>query len=147
MIHGYYSAAGGRRRPYVKASFRFPSIRDQGLEVELLVDTGADRTILAPLDALRLSRRFRVDLTTLLAGTRSTGIGGTTPTRIVEAVLNLETVALPLTLTTLEPTAPISPIPSLLGRDILAHFALFLEERTSRVLLLEPAEADALDLP
>ena len=60
MIRGYYSAAGGRRRPYVKASFRFPSIRGQGLEVELLVDTGADRTILAPLDALRLSRRFRV---------------------------------------------------------------------------------------
>ena len=146
MIRGYYSAAGGRRRPYVKASLRFPSIRGQGLEVELLVDTGADRTILAPLDALRLSRRFRVDLTTLPAGTRSTGIGGTTPTRVVEAVLTLETVALPLTLTILEPTAPLAPIPSLLGRDILAHFALFLEERTARVLLLEPAEADALDL-
>ena len=86
-------------------------------------------------------------ITTLLPGTRSTGIGGTTPTRVVEAVLNLETAALPLTLTTLEPPAPISPIPSLLGRDILAHFALFLEERTSRVLLLEPAEADALKLP
>ena len=58
----------------------------------------------------------------------------------------METVALPLTLTNLEPTAPISPIPSLLGRDILTHFALFLEERTSGVLLLEPAEADALNL-
>lgn len=112
MIRGYYSAAGGRRRPYVKAFLRFPSIRHGGLEVELLVDTGADRTILAPLDALRLSRRFRVDLTTLPAGTRSTGIGGTTPTRVVEAALNLETVALPLTLTILEPTVPLSrPFP------------------------------------
>jgi len=37
-------------------------------------------------------------------------------------------------------------MPSLLGRDVLAHFALFFEQRTGRVLLLEPAEADALDL-
>lgn len=38
-------------------------------------------------------------------------------------------------------------IPSLLGRDVLARFALFFEERTGRVLLLEPSEADALELP
>jgi len=37
-------------------------------------------------------------------------------------------------------------IPSLLGRDILSHFALFVEERTNRVLLLEAHEADALPL-
>ena len=37
-------------------------------------------------------------------------------------------------------------IPSLLGRDILSNFALFIEERTDKVLLLEPAEADALGL-
>jgi hypothetical protein len=42
---------------------------------------------------------------------------------------------------------PLSSIPSLLGRDILAHFGLFYEERTGRVLLLDPAEADALRLP
>jgi hypothetical protein len=38
-------------------------------------------------------------------------------------------------------------IPSLLGRDLLARFAVFLEERTNRVLLLDPQEADALTLP
>ena len=37
-------------------------------------------------------------------------------------------------------------IPFLLGRDVLSHFALFLEERTNRVLLLEAYEADALPL-
>jgi hypothetical protein len=42
---------------------------------------------------------------------------------------------------------PLSSIPSLLGRDILAHFGLFYEERTGRVLLLDPAEVDALGLP
>lgn len=54
----------------------------------------------------------------------------------------------PLTLTILEaPTGPLAPIPSLLGRDVIAHFALFMEERTRRVLLLEPAEVAALPLP
>ena len=38
-------------------------------------------------------------------------------------------------------------IPSLLGRDILSNFALFLEQRTERVLLLEPHEAAALQVP
>ncbi|MBI4504935.1 MAG: hypothetical protein HY691_05315 [Chloroflexi bacterium] len=42
---------------------------------------------------------------------------------------------------------PTLPIPSLLGRDILAYFALFLEELTDRVLLLDPSEVDTLALP
>lgn len=31
-------------------------------------------------------------------------------------------------------------IPSLLGRNILAHFTLVVEQRTGRILLLEPEE-------
>jgi hypothetical protein len=38
-------------------------------------------------------------------------------------------------------------LPSLLGHDVLSQFALIVEQRTDRVLLLEPAEADALHLP
>jgi hypothetical protein len=38
-------------------------------------------------------------------------------------------------------------IPSLLGRDFLAHFGLILEQRTGREFLLEPAEVDRLPLP
>jgi hypothetical protein len=30
---------------------------------------------------------------------------------------------------------------------MLSHFGLFVEERTNRVLLLEPHEADSLNLP
>ncbi|MCI0438462.1 MAG: hypothetical protein L0177_04955 [Chloroflexi bacterium] len=37
-------------------------------------------------------------------------------------------------------------LPPILGRDILSRFALFLEERTDRVFLLEPHEADVLNL-
>ena len=40
-----------------------------------------------------------------------------------------------------------SRIPSLLGRDLLSYFALFIEERSHRVLLREPDEADAVVLP
>ena len=34
-----------------------------------------------------------------------------------------------------------------LGRDVLSRFALFMEERSGRVLLLEPHEAASLQLP
>ncbi len=52
----------------------------------------------------------------------------------------------PLTLTLLEPEpGNISPLPSLLGRDILSHFALFMEERTGQLLLLEPHEVSQVD--
>ena len=35
-------------------------------------------------------------------------------------------------------------MPSLLGRDILDDFALFMERRTQRVLLLDAGEAESL---
>jgi len=147
MIRGYFSTEIGRRRPFIDAIFQFPTIDNRSVEVPLLVDTGADRTILAPRDALRLARRFAIDLTSLPEGTPSTGVGGQADTRTIEAVLTLATFSTPLTLTILEPPpGPLPPIPSLLGRDILSHYALFMEERTSRVLLLEPQEADDLHL-
>lgn len=146
MIRGYFSTTGARRRPFVDAAFHFPTLNGS-LEVPLLVDTGADRTILSPIDAKRLARRFRIDLTTFPKGAPSTGVGGQADTRAIEAVLTLDSFSTSLTLTILEPPpGPIPPIPSLLGRDVLSHFALFMEERTNRVILLEPYEADALNL-
>jgi hypothetical protein len=62
--------------------------------------------------------------------------------------LTLESLSMSLSLTILEPPSdPLPTIPSLLGRDILSRFALFMEERTDRLFLLEPDEADALRLP
>jgi hypothetical protein len=136
---------GGRTRPFVDAVFEFPTL-GRGLRVELLVDTGADRTVLAPLDAAKLG----ADLTALPAGLPSTGIGGQMPTRTIPARITLGTFSTPLALTILtsRPGASrVLRIPSLPGRDILSPFALFVEERTGRVLLLTPDEADALPLP
>ncbi|MBI4492708.1 MAG: retroviral-like aspartic protease family protein [Chloroflexi bacterium] len=109
--------------------------------MELLVDTGADRTILAPLDALRFSRRLGVDLTTLPRGQASTGMGGHMETRVIDAVLTLESFSTPLAFTVLEAPPERLPIPSLLGRDILSRFALYVEQAENLVLLLEPEEA------
>ncbi len=36
------------------------------------------------------------------------------------------------------------PIPAILGRDIMADFALFMEERTGRVLLLNQNDLEEM---
>ncbi len=141
MIRGYFSSA--KHRPFVQAIIRFPGLGNRRLTVEMLIDTGADRTVLAPSDVLRLG----VDLNVLPAGALSTGIGGQMATRSIDAVLTLETFSTTLPLTVLAPPSTPLPIPSLLGRDVLAHLALFFDPRTQRVLLLEPHEVDRLNLP
>ncbi len=147
MIRGHFSVEGVRRSPFTDAVFQFPSL-DGRLEVPVLVDTGADRTILAPFDARRLARRFGIDFATVAQGAPSTGVGGQAPTRVVDAVLTLDAFPMSLALTILEPQpGPLPAIPSLLGRDVLSRFALFMEERTERVLLLEPNESDNRALP
>jgi len=141
MIRGYLSTA--KHRPFVQAIVRFPGLGNRRLTVEMLIDTGADRTVLAPSDALRLG----ADLNLLPAGALSTGIGGQMASRSIDAVLPLETFSTTLPLTVLVPPSAPLPIPSLLGRDVLAHLALFFDPRTQRVLLLEPHEVDRLNLP
>lgn len=48
MIRGYLTT-GTTRRPFVSARLQFPKLGNQLHPVELLVDTGADRTLLSPL--------------------------------------------------------------------------------------------------
>ena len=144
MIRGYFLRSGMTRRPFVDVSFMFSPHYQGTFEVPLLVDTGADRTMLAPLDAMRLAEEFGIDLLTLPRGTPSTGVGGRMETRTIEATLTLDTFSAPLMVTILEPRPPLLSIPSLLGRDILSRFALYIEQAQNLVLLLEPAEAATL---
>jgi hypothetical protein len=136
----------GPPRPFVAARLVIPAHQLAG-NVDFLIDTGADSTVLAPRDALRLG----LDLSLLPQGPGSAGVGGTTPTVQVDAIITLDQRSFTTTLRILAPSsqrqmAALAWIPSLLGRDLLAHFALFFEERTGKVLLLESAEADALGL-
>ena len=135
----------GIERPFVDVTLELPSF-DLTFRRPMLVDTGADRTVVSPRDA----RRLGIDLSRLASGPPSAGVGGIVNTRVVDAIILIESFSTAFTLTMLE----LSSFPeqdelrvSFLGRDILSHFALFLEERTRRVLLLTPDEADALPLP
>jgi len=135
---GCFITVDGRARPYLNATLRLPAIGKQ-LDVRLLVDTGADRTILGPQDVARLG----IDYAPLPRGQEVGGLGGRVDTRAIDASLVFDNVTVPVALTVLDPSAA-QPIPSILGRDVLAHFALFMDERRGRVLLFEPRAAEAL---
>ncbi len=140
MIRGYFSTSGAIRRPYVYCDIEFPDHPGLGtVGVDLLVDTGADRTILSPFDAERIG----LDLSTLNMGRASSGIGGRASTRVVESHLSIQGYTTSLMLHILEVR---QPIPSLLGRDFMSDFALFLEDRTRRVLLLDQRDIASLRL-
>ena len=117
------------------------------MNVLFLIDTGADASLIGDFDAFRMVSDFGVDLTELQDGPSSRGLGGIAATKTAEATLRFGDFPITISIDILEPSSETHfAVPSLLGRDVLAHFALFVEERTRKVLLLEPAEADALGL-
>ena len=148
MIRGRLIGAANQQRPFVDAILQFspggPSIR-----LPMLVDTGADRTVIAPNDARRITSILGIGISSLQRGSPSTGVGGQVATRVANVVLRLDTFSTSMTITILEPpqTGRVPAIPSLLGRDIISQFGLFFDHQTRRVLLLDRAEVDALNLP
>lgn len=138
MIRGYFNQARGMRRPFVDATFVFPAYPGHRLDVRLLIDTGADRTVLSPRDALAIEPL----LAAFPPGPILRGVGGITATRNADVEITMGTYTSTLALTIFAPAVGAFSMPSVLGRDILSRFALFMEERTQRVLLLEPDEAD-----
>lgn len=147
MIRCRFVGEPGRQRALVKATVSVPSLRLEG-DIDFLVDTGANATLLAPPDAAALG----IDVTDLPEGEPAAGIGGESRTVFVEAIITLGELDYVLYLQILAPESEserreVEDMPSLLGTDILSGFAFFMEERTERAFLLEPDEADALPLP
>lgn len=134
MLKGHFGSLGGRNAPYLRCYLEFPEFPDlEGGEVDLLVDTGADRTTLSRLAAESMG----LDLAALPDGGTSTGVGGVSAVRMVESQLSVQGFSIAFWLRVWESRHTSL---SVLGRDFIANFALFVEERTVRVLFLDEAD-------
>ena len=140
MFRGFFADDRGRRVPRLRCDVEFPDAPQLGTQrVELLVDTGADRTTLSR----GIAESIGLDLAVLPDGGTTTGFGGVTAVRMVESHLSVEGHMIRLWLRILESH---HPIPSVLGRDFMANFALFIEERTERVLFLDQTDVETYGL-
>lgn len=146
MIRGIFTSRNEGRRPIIRAQIELPQAGYSQLEAFFVVDTGADATMLGSFEALRLASDFGIDLDALPEGPAVGGVTGVTRARRIDVVLVLGDDRLPLNIL-IPPPSPACILPCLLGRDALAYYALFMEERSGRVLLLAPDEADQLALP
>ncbi len=143
MILGYFQDEDSILRPYVNLTLEFPIANNQALEISFLVDTGADRTLLSPVDGARLRSELGVDILDLPFGSSIVGVGGQTETRMIDATLDIGEQSISTTLSLVEPPPGYFPtMPSLLGRDILYELALFMEYRKDRLLLLDYSETE-----
>ena len=144
MIRGYFSPSG---RPNVDVLASMPDLGIDEMEIPFAVDTGADRTQIGHRAATEMIGTYGIDLESLPMGRQSLGIGGLSSTRQTRISMTIGSLYIDRDIPIMEPIpGRIVGLPSLLGLDILSHFALFAEDRTSRVLLLEPAEADTLQV-
>ena len=141
MIIGYFALAGATRRPFIRCDVSIPAYPDIApTSIEFVVDTGSDMTALSPDDADSLGLRT----VTLDLGQTIGGVGSEFSTRVVESRITVQDYS---TLHLLHIPEVSHPMPSLLGRDFLRDFALFMEERTGRVFLLGRDDLDSFGIP
>ena len=84
-----------------------------------------------------MAESIGLDLATLPDGGTSTGVGGVSAVRQVKVSLSVQDFSAEFWLRILELR---QPAPSVLGRDFISNFALFMEERTGRVLFLDQSD-------
>ena len=141
MIIGYFAPVGVTRRPFIRCDVSIPAYPDIApTSIEFVVDTGADMTVLSPDDAESLGLRVAA----LDIGQTSGGVGSTFSTRVVQSHITVQGFSTPHLLHIPEVR---HPMPSLLGRDFMRDFALFMEERTGRVFLLDRDDLDSFGIP
>lgn len=112
-------------------------------EVSFLVDTGADTTVLMPVDADRLGVQFGQLTTT----TTSTGMGGESEDFVEPAYLVFREEGgevlhvYDIDLVIAKRRQEILILPSLLGRDVIARWK-FLMDATNKVISAEVVSSD-----
>ena len=138
-IAGFFDEVG---RPRVEARVGFTGL-NQGGEIRFVVDTGADRTLIGYDDAIRLGvdyARYRPE-----DGVRALGVASSLRTYDEEeGWLVLRSVddgehAFGVALSVAEKN-PDGWVPSLLGRDILDRFDLFVSRRRNVLTLSRPLD-------
>lgn len=130
MLEGRFGGASGA--PYIQAHISFPRLSLRGV-LWLLVDTGADVTVLMPRDSLRLGVDFRL-LSNLTA---SQGIGGIVrgyhETAAISFYDRRYMYSYVLNMELAEPLAHNTRLPSLLGRDILGQWRVIVDAPENEV--------------
>jgi hypothetical protein len=131
MLEGRFGDTSGR--PYIEGRILIPRLQVSG-DVSFMVDTGADKTVLMPLDADRL----RVDYSLLSNTVNIVGIGGAVRNFVEAAHLVFAEPGLCLhiyniNLNVCAPSPDIETIPSLLGRDVLDHWTLTYDKPNNRL--------------
>lgn len=120
MIQGRFDHQG---RPCVQGWLILPRLNIQG-EVEFLVDTGADSTIIHPLDGQKLGVPFEELQNEIV----SVGIGGSHPYFPEDAILLFEDDArlrqYRCEVLVGQPSDILNRLPSLLGRSLLNHWRM-----------------------
>lgn len=140
MIEGYFRLIGASRRPFIDVDVSFPDVDSRPIRIAFLVDTGAERTVLSPRDGQRLHDRFGLDIRSLPRGNPIGGIGGVVQTRLISATLVVGSYETTMPLHIVDMPAGPYDMPSLIGRDIIYDFALFMEHSADRLHLLRTAE-------
>ena len=143
MISGYFEAdRHGVVRPCIDMDVQFHEPLNTILNITFVIDTGADRTLLSPSVAQDLHDNFDFDIRSLMCGYPLGGIGGLVDTRSIDATLYLGRHWITTPIPIIDTLPGPNTMPSLLGRDIIDDFALFMERRTDRALLLDDAEVE-----
>ena len=140
MATGFFVAEGAFRRPYVEVEVTFLEASGRTLKFAFVVDTGADHTLLSPGDARRLHRELGLDIRTMPRGNPIGGVGGYAETRLVSATLVIGSYQTTMPLHVVDMPPGPSDMPSLIGRDIIYDFALFMEHSADRLFLARTSE-------
>jgi hypothetical protein len=130
MLEGRFARASGA--PYIQAHVSFPRLRLRGF-LWLLIDTGADVSVLMPRD----SKRLNIDFHALRNSTESQGIGGIARAYQETAAISFYDrhyiYSYNIRIEVAAQLAHNSSIPSLLGRDILGQWRVIVDKPENEI--------------
>ena len=139
MLTGRFGDTSGR--PYFEGLVLLPRLRLNG-HVWFIFDTGADTSLLMPMDA----RRIGISFSDLQESEKTLGIGGASVNYSERALLAFEgdnqLYGYEIELKICQPSDEILTIPSLLGRDIIDRWRVTYDKPNLR-LVADVATADA----